>query len=283
MQESVAQKISDKSLVVGVMALGYVGLPLVRAFWNAGFNCMGFDVDPAKISALEAGENYIKHLGEDFVAEMASSDRFEATLDFDRLGEADVLMVCVPTPLGPHNEPDLSFVEQTARDIGKTLRAGQLVVLESTTYPGTTRDVMLPIAGRKRRLHLRVRCGLLRGVLARAGGPGAEGREHADDPEAGGRAGRGERGAGGGVVPPRDRGGGAGVVGRGGRGGEDSGERVPGGEHRAGERAEGDPWRRWTSTCGRWWRRRRPSRSGSKRFIRARGWAGTASRSIRFT
>jgi len=145
MHDSLNRKISDKSAVVGVMALGYVGLPLVRAFWNAGFNCMGFDVDPKKIEALAAGENYIKHLGEDFVAEMAGSDRFEATLDFDRLGEADVLMVCVPTPLGPHNEPDLSFVEQTARDIGKTLRAGQLVVLESTTYPGTTRDVMLPI------------------------------------------------------------------------------------------------------------------------------------------
>lgn len=137
-------RIADRTAVVGVLALGYVGLPLVRAFWTAGFNCLGFDVDPAKIDALARGENYLKHLGDDFVAEMTASDRFEATADFDRLSEADAILVCVPTPLGPHHEPDLSFVEQTARDIGRQLRPGQLVVLESTTYPSTTRDVMLP-------------------------------------------------------------------------------------------------------------------------------------------
>ncbi|MEE9404127.1 MAG: nucleotide sugar dehydrogenase [Algisphaera sp.] len=142
--KSLEQKIADRTAVVGVMALGYVGLPLVRAFWNAGFNCLGFDVDPAKIKALAKGENYLKHLGEHFVSDMAASDRFEATADFDRLAEADAILVCVPTPLGSHHEPDLSYVEQTARDIGKRLRPGQLVVLESTTYPGTTRDIMLP-------------------------------------------------------------------------------------------------------------------------------------------
>jgi len=139
-----ADRISNRQAVIGVLALGYVGLPLARAFWSAGFNCLGFDVDRTKIEALAKGENYLKHLGEDFVAGMAASDRFEATTDFDRLGEADAILICVPTPLGPHHEPDLSYVEQTARDIGKRLRPGQLVVLESTTYPGTTRDVMLP-------------------------------------------------------------------------------------------------------------------------------------------
>ena len=142
--ETLEARIADRSAVVGVLALGYVGLPLVRAFWTAGFRCLGFDVDPAKIDALARGENYLKHLGPDFVAEMAASDRFEATADLDRLSEADAILVCVPTPLGPHHEPDLSFVEQTARDIGRRLRPGQLVVLESTTYPGTTRDIMLP-------------------------------------------------------------------------------------------------------------------------------------------
>jgi len=143
-RQTLEARIADRSAVVGVLALGYVGLPLVRAFWTAGFRCLGFDVDPAKIDALTRGENYLKHLGEGFVAEMSGSDRFEATADFGRLSEADAILVCVPTPLGPHHEPDLSFVEQTARDIGRRLRPGQLVVLESTTYPGTTRDVMLP-------------------------------------------------------------------------------------------------------------------------------------------
>ncbi len=143
-RSTLESRIADRTAVVGVLALGYVGLPLVRAFWTAGFNCLGFDVDPAKIDALARGENYLKHLGDDFVSEMTASDRFEATTDFDRLSEADAILICVPTPLGPHHEPDLSFVEQTARDIGRRLRPGQLVVLESTTYPGTTRDVMMP-------------------------------------------------------------------------------------------------------------------------------------------
>lgn len=141
---SLKQKIEDRSAIVGVMALGYVGLPLARAFWQGGFKVIGFDVDQAKIDQLEKGENYLKHLGEDFVGEMSRSNQFEATTDFDRLGEADAILVCVPTPLGEHHEPDLSYVERTAADIGKRLRAEQLVVLESTTYPGTTRDVMLP-------------------------------------------------------------------------------------------------------------------------------------------
>ena len=137
-------RISDKSATVGVVALGYVGLPLIRAFWNAGFAVLGFDVDRNKIDQLHRGENYLKHLGDDFVSEMVSSDRFEATDDFARLGEPDALLVCVPTPLGRHLEPDLSFVEKTSDTIGQHLRPGQLVVLESTTYPGTTREVMMP-------------------------------------------------------------------------------------------------------------------------------------------
>lgn len=138
------KRIADGTARIGVIGLGYVGLPLLRAFHQAGFPVIGFDVDPEKITVLQRGENYLKHLGEDFVRGMAAAGRFEATADFARLGEADVVISCVPTPLGSHLEPDLSYVEKTADDIAKTLRPGQLIVLESTTYPRTTREIMLP-------------------------------------------------------------------------------------------------------------------------------------------
>ncbi len=137
-------KIDNKTALVGVSALGYVGLPLARAFYDAGFRVLGFDIDPQKIELLGQGRNYLKHLGEDFVREMARSGRFEATADFSRLGEADAILICVPTPLGAHLEPDLSFVESAADAAAKTLRPGQLIVLESTTYPATTREVVQP-------------------------------------------------------------------------------------------------------------------------------------------
>lgn len=141
---SLQKQIADRSAVVGVVGLGYVGLPLLNAFHRAGFPVIGFDVDPAKIAALKRGENYLKHLGPSMVAEMLKAGRFDACNDFSRLAEADVIISCVPTPLGKHLEPDLSYVERTADDIAKTLRPGQLVVLESTTYPRTTREIMLP-------------------------------------------------------------------------------------------------------------------------------------------
>ena len=137
-------RIESRSAGIGIIGLGYVGLPLLRAFHEAGFPVLGFDVDPRKIDQLERGESYLKHLGEDFVKAMSASDRFDATTDFARLGEADALLICVPTPLGPHKEPDLSYVEATADAIAATLRPGQLIVLESTTYPGTTRQIIQP-------------------------------------------------------------------------------------------------------------------------------------------
>ncbi|MCA9582842.1 MAG: nucleotide sugar dehydrogenase, partial [Myxococcales bacterium] len=138
-------KIESKSVRVGVLGLGYVGLPLLRAFWDGGVSVLGFDIDPEKISALREGRNYLKHLGENLVKDMVGSDRYEVTADFGRLGEADVVLLCVPTPLDSRLQPDLSFVMDTTRAVAKTLRAGQLVVLESTTYPGTTREEMLPV------------------------------------------------------------------------------------------------------------------------------------------
>ncbi len=136
--------IENRSAQVAVIGLGYVGLPLLRAFFLAGFPVLGFDIDQRKIDCLHRGEDYLKHFGDGFVREMASSKRFTATADFSRLGEADAVIVCVPTPLGPHLEPDMSYIEQTTNAIAATLRPGQLIVLESTTYPGTTRQIMLP-------------------------------------------------------------------------------------------------------------------------------------------
>lgn len=144
MKDSVASRIEDRSLVVGVIGLGYVGLPLLAAFHRAGYPVIGFDVDPKKVQMLLRGENYLKHLGTEMIQQMRDAGRFDATTDMGRLGQADAVIVCVPTPLGKHLEPDVSFIEKASDDIAKTLRKGQLIVLESSTYPRTTREIMLP-------------------------------------------------------------------------------------------------------------------------------------------
>jgi UDP-N-acetyl-D-glucosamine dehydrogenase len=159
------EKIENQTAVVGVIGLGYVGLPLLRAFWGAGFPVIGFDVDPRKIAMLQRGESYLKHLGESLARDMVEGNasektkRFDVTADFARLAEADAVIVCVPTPLGKHLEPDLSYIERTADAIARTLRPGQLVVLESTTYPRTTREVMLPRFESARKEGTTLRCG----------------------------------------------------------------------------------------------------------------------------
>jgi UDP-N-acetyl-D-glucosamine dehydrogenase len=121
-----------------------MGLPLLKAFHAAGYPVLGFDVDPRKIESLKAGKNYLKHLGADLVSSMVAAGRFDATADMKRLGECDAVIVCVPTPVGKHLEPDVSYIEKAADDIAATLRPGQLIVLESSTYPRTTREIMLP-------------------------------------------------------------------------------------------------------------------------------------------
>jgi len=145
MHTDLRQAIANKSAKVGIIGLGYVGLPLIRAFIQAGFRTLGFDVDQTKVRSLLAGKSYIKHLPSEWIASCVAEGIFEPTADLGRLAEADALLICVPTPLSDSRDPDLSYVESTTRAIAETLRAGQLVVLESTTYPGTTRDVMLPI------------------------------------------------------------------------------------------------------------------------------------------
>lgn len=145
MGDHLQEKIRSRTARIGIVGLGYVGLPLVKAVHDAGYPVIGFDVDQSKIEKLNASESYLKHLGDELVNEIARSDRFIASSDESVLAEADIVILCVPTPLGEHREPDLSYVTGSAEIVGRSLRAGQLVILESTTYPGTTRDVMVPI------------------------------------------------------------------------------------------------------------------------------------------
>ena len=143
--EQLVRALESKKALIGVVGLGYVGLPLVREFTRGGMTVLGFDVDSVKIKALRAGRSYIDHIPSATVKDMVKSGLFSGTTDFSRLGEADCILICVPTPLTKMREPDMSYVEATARAISTTLRKGQLIVLESTTYPGTTKEVMLPI------------------------------------------------------------------------------------------------------------------------------------------
>jgi UDP-N-acetyl-D-glucosamine dehydrogenase len=130
---------------VAVVGLGYIGLPLVRAFVDGGLDVLGVDVDPVKVERLLAGEDYLTHLGEGFAARLMASGRFTPTADESSLARADAVVLCVPTPLGPDREPDLSYVRSTAEAVARHLAPGGLVVLVSTTWPGTTREVVLPI------------------------------------------------------------------------------------------------------------------------------------------
>ncbi len=131
-----------RDLTIGIMGLGYVGLPLAEAFLGAGFRVLGFDVDQSKIDAIAAGKTYIEHIPDARIAAMKSTGRLEVASDEARLGVADALLMCVPTPLNIHREPDMSYVVNTTRMIARNLRRGQLVILESTTYPGTSDEVV---------------------------------------------------------------------------------------------------------------------------------------------
>ena len=139
------EKIKKRNATVGVIGLGYVGLPLIIQFVKAGYKAIGFDVDAEKIKYLQAGKTYIKHIPDEMVKLLKSNGSFRGTTDFSQLKSVDCIVICVPTPLGKHHEPDLSFVLDTTKMIAKYLRRGQLVVLESTTYPGTTDEDMRAI------------------------------------------------------------------------------------------------------------------------------------------
>jgi len=139
------KKIESKTATVGIVGLGYVGLPLSHACLKAGYKVVGFDIDQRKIDNIKAGKPYIHHLGQSFFDYIKSNEGFLGTANPEDLKKADAILICVPTPLGHHKEPDLSFVLDSTKLVAKVLRKGQLVSLESTTYPGTTRDEMGPI------------------------------------------------------------------------------------------------------------------------------------------
>jgi UDP-N-acetyl-D-glucosamine dehydrogenase len=137
------ERLNTGTAVIGILGLGYVGLPLMLRYTHVGFRVLGIDIDPAKVEQLNAGKSYIEHIGADKITEACRAG-FEATIDFSRAGEADALIICVPTPLNKNREPDLSYVTRTMDALVPYLRPGQVISLESTTYPGTTEEELLP-------------------------------------------------------------------------------------------------------------------------------------------
>jgi UDP-N-acetyl-D-glucosamine dehydrogenase len=148
MSAAFEQAILNKQAKIGVIGLGYVGLPLIHAFVKAGFTTLGFDVDQRKVDSLLAGKSYIKHLDSKLIQDWLARKKFEPTSDMKRLAEADAILICVPTPLREPRSRSVLCRRDLAIRFAKALRKGQLVVLESTTYPTTTRDVVLPILER---------------------------------------------------------------------------------------------------------------------------------------
>lgn len=145
MKENLLQKIQDKSIVAGVVGLGYVGLPLAVEKAKAGFRTIGFDVQKEKVDMVNAGHNYIGDVVDSDLAALVAQGRLSATTDFSFIKDVDFVAICVPTPLDAHQQPDISYVESSARSIAKYLHKGMMVVLESTTYPGTTEELIKPI------------------------------------------------------------------------------------------------------------------------------------------
>ena len=144
MSTLLCERLKDKTAKIGVIGLGYVGLPLCLAIVRNGLEVLGFDIDPAKPQSLKGGESYLKHIDSKQIREANETGLFSYTSDFDQLSEPDIIIICVPTPLTRYREPDLSYLVDTCKEISKRLRHGQMVILESTTYPGTTSEVVRP-------------------------------------------------------------------------------------------------------------------------------------------
>jgi len=138
------EMIEKRTARIGIIGLGYVGLPLAIHFGEKGFNVIGFDLDSRKIDKILHGESYIKHIPAEQIKKITDAKQFDVTIDFSRLSKADCILICVPTPLSDKMEPDLSYLLETTETIANNLRRGQLIVLESTTYPGTTEEMLLP-------------------------------------------------------------------------------------------------------------------------------------------
>lgn len=145
LRDQLLRRIESREAVVGIIGLGYVGLPLMVSFSRGGFGLLGLDVDQEKVDALKAGKSYLKGIDPELVGKMLDTGRFDATTDMARAGEADALVICVPTPLNAYREPDMSYVVSTAEALAPHLRQGQIVCFESTTYPGTSEELIIPI------------------------------------------------------------------------------------------------------------------------------------------
>ncbi len=143
--EKFTAAVESRKAVVGIVGMGYVGLPLARTFCSAGFKVVGLDVDPKKVAALNAGKSYIKHIPSSLIRGLIKKDQFHATTDAKDLKKCNAVLICVPTPLTKMRDPDMSYVESTAEMLSGVLQKGQLIALESTTYPGTTRELVQPI------------------------------------------------------------------------------------------------------------------------------------------
>ena len=141
--KSLKNNIQQKNATIGIIGLGYVGLPLAIRFSEEGFKVIGFDIDKEKVDLLNSGKSYIKHIKEGAISAM-SNNGFVATVDFAKITDVDAIIICVPTPLGVHNEPDLSYIHGTLENIKPHLKEDQLLILESTTYPGTTEEILVP-------------------------------------------------------------------------------------------------------------------------------------------
>ena len=149
------QKIKDKTAIVAVIGLGYVGLPLAVEKAKAGYRTIGFDMQKSKVEMVNEGHNYIGDVIDNELKELVQKGFLSATTNFSIVKEADFIAICVPTPLDEYQQPDISYVKNSARDISKNLKKGSIVVLESTTYPGTTEELLLPILEKAR-----IKCGV---------------------------------------------------------------------------------------------------------------------------
>ena len=148
--DKLEKKIKDKKARIGIMGMGYVGIPLGLEFAGTGFSVTGFDKDSNRVKEINSGKQVMKHIPAKSMKEFVKKNKGSATNKFSEIGDMDCLIICVPTPLDKHEQPDMSYIESASKEIGKNLRKGQLIVLESTTYPGTTREIVKPILERSK-------------------------------------------------------------------------------------------------------------------------------------
>ncbi len=144
-KDELLKRINGKQLTISVVGLGYVGLPLAVEKAKAGFRVIGFDIQAEKVNMVNAGHNYIGDVVDEDLSRLVADDMLSATTDFTKICEADFIAICVPTPLDEHQQPDTSFIEMSAKSVAENLKPGTMVVLESTTYPGTTEELLKPI------------------------------------------------------------------------------------------------------------------------------------------